>query len=217
MDNLEQSKIIEVIQTVNTTPSIPGSFHDPSDNHYNNHSNNEDGKYTRKYWDLIQKLKVKLPYFEVFFQYLETSVPLIHEREVYITQLTLFKYINQYFRINPLVSAFIGTLVSFIAMFQLSRTKPLFLSQLLGIVYPIYASLTAVERPKPHDDERWLTYWSCFGLFVLLDHKYQSIKQTTGVYFVPKAIILYWLSQNGSLHVYRRLIRPLLLKFQLLD
>ncbi|RKO85132.1 TB2/DP1/HVA22-related protein, partial [Blyttiomyces helicus] len=85
------------------------------------------------------------------------------------------------------------------------------LSNLIGVAFPAYASIRAVERPRPDDDERWLTYWSVFGLFSLLDSGASKILSYVHVYFLPKIAILYWLQRgDGALVVYRKALRPAL-------
>lgn len=39
------------------------------------------------------------------------------------------------------------------------------ITNLVGFVYPAYASALALESPSPDDDKQWLTYWICFGFF----------------------------------------------------
>lgn len=107
--------------------------------------------------------------------------------------------------------AILGVLFTFAA-----RKSPLLFSQLAGVAYPIFRSLIAIERPRINDDERWLTYWSCYGLFTLLDHQSALIQRQVKTYFLPKLLLLYWLSQDGSLVLYRRLVRPFLLQTKLL-
>ena len=119
--------------------------------------------------------------------------------------------------LSPAGALALFVLLSAAAAGSLAKRSPLLFSQLAGVSYPIYRSILAVERPRINDDERWLTYWSCFGLFTLLDHKSALIQRQVKTYFLPKLLILYWLSQDGSLVLYRRLIRPFLLQTKLLQ
>lgn len=46
-------------------------------------------------------------------------------------------------------------------------------SSVVGTIYPVYASLKAVEAPlaqHPRRDAQWLTYWAIYGTFSLLEH-----------------------------------------------
>jgi receptor expression-enhancing protein 5/6 len=43
------------------------------------------------------------------------------------------------------------------------------LVNLLGFVYPAYASFKAIESPNSRDDIQWLTYWTVFGFMNVLE------------------------------------------------
>lgn len=46
-------------------------------------------------------------------------------------------------------------------------------SSIVGTMYPVYASLKAVEAPlaqHPRKDAQWLTYWAIYGSFSLLEY-----------------------------------------------
>jgi TB2/DP1, HVA22 family len=46
-------------------------------------------------------------------------------------------------------------------------------SSIVGTIYPVYASLKAVEAPlaqHPRKDAQWLTYWAIYGSFSLLEY-----------------------------------------------
>ncbi|KAI9002663.1 TB2/DP1, HVA22 family-domain-containing protein [Gaertneriomyces semiglobifer] len=97
---------------------------------------------------------------------------------------------------------------------RLHKKQPLLLTHLFGVLYPVFRSIKAVERPTPDDDERWLTYWSVFGLFTILDNYRDKIMHYIRFYYVPKMLIFYWLfARNGSLVVYRQAVRPFLVKY----
>ncbi|TPX55100.1 hypothetical protein PhCBS80983_g05607 [Powellomyces hirtus] len=97
---------------------------------------------------------------------------------------------------------------------KMLKKQPLLLTNLVGVLYPAYQSIKAVERPEADDDERWLTYWSIFGLFTLLDSISHKVISYVRYYYVPKMLILHWLfARNGSLAVYRQVIRPFLVKY----
>ncbi|KAI8820230.1 TB2/DP1, HVA22 family-domain-containing protein [Fimicolochytrium jonesii] len=97
---------------------------------------------------------------------------------------------------------------------RLMKREPLLLTNLVGVLYPAYQSLKAVERPEPDDDERWLTYWSVFGGFTLLDTQSHKFDKYTRYYYLAKMLALHWLyARSGSLAVYRQVIRPFLVKY----
>ncbi len=48
-----------------------------------------------------------------------------------------------------------------------ARARPR--SQIVGFVYPAYASFKAIESPDKHDDTMWLTYWVVFAVFSIAE------------------------------------------------
>ena len=43
------------------------------------------------------------------------------------------------------------------------------LVQVLGVLYPVYKSMMALETESLDDDKQWLTYWIIFALFSAVD------------------------------------------------
>ncbi|KAH6591053.1 hypothetical protein BASA50_009053 [Batrachochytrium salamandrivorans] len=94
---------------------------------------------------------------------------------------------------------------------DLMRKQPHWVSTCIGVLYPIWCSIRAIENPREDDDERWLTYWSVYGLLTMLDHRAGWIQKRLKTYHVPKIVLLIWLARyNGSLTVYRHILRPLM-------
>ena len=44
-----------------------------------------------------------------------------------------------------------------------------FMANIVGFLYPAYASFQAIESKGKDDDTQWLTYWLVFGVFSLVD------------------------------------------------
>lgn len=44
-----------------------------------------------------------------------------------------------------------------------------FVGQIVGVVYPAYMSLKAIESVNKNDDTQWLVYWVVFAVFSLLE------------------------------------------------
>ncbi|KAJ3292777.1 Receptor expression-enhancing protein 5 [Borealophlyctis nickersoniae] len=115
--------------------------------------------------------------------------------------------------VPPVTFAVLALVAVLASVRRMLKRSPLLLSNLVGVVYPAYSSIKAVERPQADDDERWLTYWSIYGLFTILDTSATSILKRIP-YFVPKMAILYWLfGRDGSLVMYRKVIRPFLVRY----
>ncbi len=68
-----------------------------------------------------------------------------------------------------------------------------FLANLLGVVYPCFMSLFALETDQADDDKQWLTYWVVFGLISLIDQFAGVFLQAIPFYYILKMILLVWL------------------------
>ena len=44
-----------------------------------------------------------------------------------------------------------------------------FFTRLIGVGYPTFKSIIALESPSTDDDKQWLTYWCVYGLLAVLD------------------------------------------------
>jgi len=85
------------------------------------------------------------------------------------------------------------------------------LTNLLGFVYPAYASIQAVESPGKEDDTQWLTYWVVFGLFNILEYFTNLLLYWVPFYYTIKFFLVLWLTLpqfRGAIHLYHNFIRP---------
>jgi len=86
----------------------------------------------------------------------------------------------------------------------------------VGFVYPAYASIHALESQNKDDDTKWLTYWVVFALFSVVEFFSDIIFSWFPLYWLVKVVFLVWcfipLQSNGSAYIYSRLIRPIFLK-----
>ncbi|KAJ3036580.1 hypothetical protein HDV00_002540 [Rhizophlyctis rosea] len=116
--------------------------------------------------------------------------------------------------IPPIGFALIACVAILASVRRMLTRTPLLLTNLVGVVYPAYSSIRAVERPEKDDDERWLTYWSIYGFYTLIDSTSKSFLSYMPLYHLPKLMILYWLfGKDGALVAYRTAIRPFLVRY----
>lgn len=90
------------------------------------------------------------------------------------------------------------------------------LCNVIGFVYPAYASVKAIESPAKEDDTVWLTYWVVYALFGLIEFFSDLLLFWFPFYYAGKcAFLLFCMTPgpwNGALILYHRVIRPLFLK-----
>ncbi|XP_008835377.1 receptor expression-enhancing protein 6 [Nannospalax galili] len=90
------------------------------------------------------------------------------------------------------------------------------LCNVIGFVYPAYASVKAIESANKEDDTVWLTYWVVYTLFGLAEFFSDLLLFWFPFYYVGKCTFLLFCMTpgpwNGALILYHRIVRPLFLK-----
>jgi receptor expression-enhancing protein 5/6 len=93
-----------------------------------------------------------------------------------------------------------------------------FLCNLIGFLYPAYASVKAIESHNKDDDTKWLTYWVVYSVFSLVEFFSDQFLFWIPLYWFLKCVFLAWcflpVSWNGSHLIYHRFIRPFILRHQ---
>ncbi|KAH6561704.1 hypothetical protein BASA50_003730 [Batrachochytrium salamandrivorans] len=88
------------------------------------------------------------------------------------------------------------------------------LTNLMGFLYPAYASFKAIESRQTDDDVQWLTYWCVFGFFNILEFFADILLYWLPLYYTMKALVILWLvlpQFKGSVVLYKGFIRPFLI------
>ena len=92
-----------------------------------------------------------------------------------------------------------------------------YITNIVGIVYPVYWSIKALESKELDDDEQWLTYWVVFFFFVLIESIFSSFLKWIPFYFFIKLVFLLWLflpNFRGANFVYEHGIRLCFKKYE---
>ncbi|KAL6969572.1 HVA22-like protein a [Sarracenia purpurea var. burkii] len=82
---------------------------------------------------------------------------------------------------------------------------------LITLVYPLYASINAIETRSPADDHQWLTYWVLYSLITLFELTFAKVIEWFPIWPYAKLIATCWLvlpQFNGAAYVYKHFIRP---------
>ncbi|KAL4853626.1 HVA22-like protein k [Chlorella vulgaris] len=92
-------------------------------------------------------------------------------------------------------------------------------STCVGLVYPAYRSLKAVEARPPNQQaiNKWLIYFSVYGLMTAAERPLDSLLQWVPYFHAVKVVLLVWLqssSYEGAQRLYREGLRPWLATWQ---
>ncbi|KAL3701047.1 hypothetical protein R1sor_019069 [Riccia sorocarpa] len=81
---------------------------------------------------------------------------------------------------------------------------------ILMLVYPLYASIMAIESPFKEDDTQWLTYWVLYSVFSLAELGFDPILSWIPMWYTFKLICIGWLvlpQFRGAAYVYDNYVR----------
>jgi receptor expression-enhancing protein 5/6 len=81
------------------------------------------------------------------------------------------------------------------------------------LLYPLYASIMAIESPYKEDDQQWLTYWVLYSLVSLVEMAGGRVIAWIPFYSTIKLLIASWLvlpQFRGGIILYEKFVRPYL-------
>ncbi|KAI4336011.1 hypothetical protein L6164_014590 [Bauhinia variegata] len=87
----------------------------------------------------------------------------------------------------------------------------------VSLVYPLYASIKAIESKSPVDDQQWLTYWVLHSLITLFELTFYKVLEWIPIWPYAKLILTCWLVLpyfSGAAYVYEHYVRPFFLNPQ---
>lgn len=91
------------------------------------------------------------------------------------------------------------------------------ISNVIGMAYPMFASLQAVESANVSDHTEWLIYWVVFGALCILENFADYILYWIPFYYPLKCVFLLWCMLPrfmGAKVVYENVIKPQFMKHQ---
>ncbi|KAI6683037.1 hypothetical protein NL676_028950 [Syzygium grande] len=90
----------------------------------------------------------------------------------------------------------------------------------ISLVYPLYASIRAIETKSPIDDQQWLTYWVLYSLVTLFELTFNKLLEWIPLWPYAKLILTCWLVIpyfSGAAYVYEHFVRPVLVNPQTIN
>ncbi|KAJ4756827.1 HVA22-like protein [Rhynchospora pubera] len=90
----------------------------------------------------------------------------------------------------------------------------------VSLVYPLYASVRAIETKSPVDDQQWLTYWVLYSFITLFELTFAGILDWLPFWPYAKLFFNCWLvlpQFNGAAYVYQNFVRPIFVNQQTIN
>ncbi|KAI3785884.1 hypothetical protein L1987_45010 [Smallanthus sonchifolius] len=88
------------------------------------------------------------------------------------------------------------------------------LHQLAGpvtmLLYPLYASVVAIESSSKEDDQQWLSYWILYSFLTLMEMLLQPLLEWIPIWYDVKLIAVAWLvlpQFRGAAFIYNKFVR----------
>jgi receptor expression-enhancing protein 5/6 len=111
----------------------------------------------------------------------------------------------------------VAGVISFVSILIFFNVWGDLFSDLVGWVYPAYASFKAIESPNKADDTQWLTYWAVFGFVNIVEFFSDLILYWIPFYYFLKTLFFLWLflpTFHGAETLYQKFLRQTLLSYQ---
>ncbi|XP_019200185.1 PREDICTED: HVA22-like protein e isoform X2 [Ipomoea nil] len=83
------------------------------------------------------------------------------------------------------------------------------------LLYPLYASVVAIETTSKLDDEQWLAYWILYSFLTLMEMLLEPMLQWIPIWYDVKLLFVAWLvlpQFRGAAFIYNKLVREKLIK-----
>ncbi|KAG2678498.1 hypothetical protein I3843_11G004900 [Carya illinoinensis] len=87
----------------------------------------------------------------------------------------------------------------------------------LMLLYPLYASVMAIESTSKLDDEQWLAYWILYSFLSLMEMLLQPILEWIPIWYDVKLLFMGWLVLPqflGAAFLYERYVREQMKKYR---
>ncbi|KAM1512887.1 hypothetical protein ACFX1Z_024391 [Malus domestica] len=78
------------------------------------------------------------------------------------------------------------------------------------LLYPLYASMRAIESPSALDEQQWLPYWVIYSFITLFELSFWKVLAWIPIWPYMKLLFCMWLVLpifNGAAYVYENVVR----------
>lgn len=85
------------------------------------------------------------------------------------------------------------------------------------MLYPLYASVVAIESTEKLDDEQWLAYWIIYSFLTLMEMVLQPALEWLPIWYDVKLMFVAWLvlpQFKGAAFLYERYVREQIRKYR---
>ncbi|XP_008239505.1 PREDICTED: HVA22-like protein e isoform X1 [Prunus mume] len=85
------------------------------------------------------------------------------------------------------------------------------------LLYPLYASVIAIESTSKIDDEQWLAYWIIYSFLTLLEMVIQPALDWLPIWYDVKLVFVAWLvlpQFQGAAFLYEKYVRQQLRRYR---
>ncbi|CAN0897344.1 HVA22-like protein f [Linum grandiflorum] len=92
----------------------------------------------------------------------------------------------------------------------IAKTLNTFIGPGLILLYPLYASVRAIESPSMVDDQQWLTYWIIYSFITLFELSFWKVLAWFPFWAYIKLVFCMWLVLpmfNGAAYIYETMLR----------
>ncbi|KAJ3228439.1 hypothetical protein HDU81_006161 [Chytriomyces hyalinus] len=146
----------------------------------------------------------------------------MEKAQIYLTQLDkeLSKYplAVQVEKIIHVPKTYLfAAVVGLFTIFTIFNIFGALITTLLGFLWPAYQSYKAIEDSDKENDTQWLTYWTVFGFFNVIEVFTDYLLYWIPFYYAIKSVIILYLilpQFQGAKVVYVSIISPYLMKQQ---
>lgn len=83
------------------------------------------------------------------------------------------------------------------------------------LLYPLYASVVAIESASKEDDQQWLSYWILYSFLTLVEMLLASVLEWIPIWYDVKLIAVAWLvlpQFRGAAFIYNKFVREKVIK-----